>query len=275
MIAAAMLQRLAAGRVFRPACGSLRPAVWVARRAHVNRFRRRHEHPPAGASGYAEGVTRTIQDDLRVHRLGERSLHVEEPDPGRAHLLIDALVGAIGSGRVEDVVPGDGSILILFDGTDAGERTAIAALRDADRRSRDARWIASRSRPREFVIPVHYGGDDGPDLDEAAALAGCTPDDLVRRHAAGAYTVRFLGFAPGFPYIGDLPAELAVPRLDSPRTTTPTGSVAIAERYTGIYPAELPGGWRVIGRTPLTLFDPSKDPPALLLAGDRVRFEAI
>lgn len=217
----------------------------------------------------------SLRHGIRIDRFGERGLHVRVEGQGLVHALLDALVGDLAEGRVDDVVAGDGSILLVFDGTDAGERAARTALRDAIERSGDARWLAARPRPREFVIPVHYGGDDGPDLDEAAALAGCTPDDLVRRHAAGGYTVRFVGFAPGFPYIGDLPLEIAVPRLDSPRTRTPTGSVAIAERYTGIYPAELPGGWRVIGRTPLTLFDPAKDPPALLLAGDRVRFEAI
>jgi inhibitor of KinA len=87
--------------------------------------------------------------------------------------------------------------------------------------------------------------------------------------------VLFLGFAPGFPYIGDLPPSLVLPRLSTPRTVTPAGSVGIAESYTGIYPAPLPAGWRIIGRTPMALFDPRTDPPTTLLAGDLVRFEAI
>lgn len=232
-------------------------------------------NPRPGARGYAGRVKDTSEVELRVHRFGERALHVEIEDQGRALALVDALIGAIADGRAEDVIPGDGSVLITFDGTDAGERAARAALKDAQEHSRDAVWIAARPDPREMVIPVRYGGADGPDLDEAAAIAGCSPTDLVRRHIEADYTVRFLGFAPGFPYIGELPAEIVVPRLGTPRTTTKAGSVAIAERYTGIYPAALPGGWRVIGWTPLTLFDPLKDPPALLLPGDRVRFEAL
>ena len=225
--------------------------------------------------GYAGPVNETTDPGLRVLRFGERALQLEIADQGRVHALVEALIRSIDARRVEDVIPGDGSILITFDGTDAGERSARRALLEADERSRDEAWIADRPPPREVVIPVRYGGADGPDLDGAAAIAGCSPSELVRRHIEGGYTVRFLGFAPGFPYIGDLPAEIVVPRLETPRTTTRAGSVAIAERYTGIYPADLPGGWRVIGWTPLTLFDPSSDSPTLLLPGDHVRFEAL
>ena len=120
------------------------------------------------------------------------------------------------------------------------------------------------------TIPVTY---DGPDLDTVAELTGLTASEVVARHASAELRVLFCGFAPGFAYLGDLPSELRVDRLATPRTRTPAGSVAIAGSMSGIYPADLPGGWRVIGRTGVTLFDPSSDHPALLEPGDRVRFE--
>jgi KipI family sensor histidine kinase inhibitor len=125
---------------------------------------------------------------------------------------------------------------------------------------------------REITVPVAYGGDDGPDLPEVARMCGMSEEQVIRRHLASELRVLFLGFAPGFAYLGVLPAELRVPRLPNPRTRTPAGSVAIAGSMSGIYPADLPGGWRVIGRTDLALFDPLRDPPALLAPGDRVRF---
>jgi KipI family sensor histidine kinase inhibitor len=124
-------------------------------------------------------------------------------------------------------------------------------------------------------IPVCYGGDDGPDLVEVARRCALTIDEVIARHAAATYTVAMLGFAPGFPYLLGLDTRLHTPRRATPRTRVPAGSVAIGGAQTGIYPAELPGGWQLIGRTPLTLFDATFDPPCLLAAGDRVRFRAI
>jgi KipI family sensor histidine kinase inhibitor len=121
-------------------------------------------------------------------------------------------------------------------------------------------------------IPVAYGGEAGPDLESAAAELGMTPTQLAQRHAAGEYTVAMIGFAPGFPYLLGLDPALALPRLPTPRTAVPAGSVGIGGAQTGIYPRESPGGWRVIGCTPLALFDPAREPPALLAPGDRVRF---
>ena len=120
-----------------------------------------------------------------------------------------------------------------------------------------------------------YGGEYGPDLEAVAVHAGLSPDAVVARHAAGDYSVAMLGFAPGFPYLLGLDPALHAPRRTDPRTRVPAGSVAIGGAQTGIYPRELPGGWNLIGRTPLPLFDPRREPPALLAAGDRVRFRAI
>ncbi len=128
---------------------------------------------------------------------------------------------------------------------------------------------------RRIEIPVCYGGACGIDLDAVAAHAGLGADDVIARHAGGDYRVAMLGFAPGFPYLLGLDPALHMPRRAQPRTRVPRGSVAIGGAQTGIYPAELPGGWHLIGRTPWTLFDLARDPPSLLLPGDRVRFRAI
>lgn len=129
--------------------------------------------------------------------------------------------------------------------------------------------------PREHVITVCYGGTFGPDLDDVATHCGLTTDDVVTRHAAGTYRVAMLGFAPGFPYLLGLDPALATPRHRDPRQRVPLGSVGIGGEQTGIYPGELPGGWRLIGRTPQRLFDAHAAQPSLLLPGDRLRFRAV
>ncbi|MEO6566507.1 MAG: 5-oxoprolinase subunit PxpB [Casimicrobiaceae bacterium] len=128
---------------------------------------------------------------------------------------------------------------------------------------------------RLVEVPVCYGGEFGPDLPEVAAACGLAPDDLIALHAASPHIVYMLGFAPGFPYIGGLDRRLAVPRRATPRTKVPAGTVAIAGEQSAIYSLETPGGWNMIGRTPLTLFNPDADPPCLLQPGDEVRFVPI
>jgi inhibitor of KinA len=122
---------------------------------------------------------------------------------------------------------------------------------------------------------VCYEGEFAPDLAEVAHHAGLSPDEVAQRHAAAAYRVGCVGFMPGFPYLTGLPPELATPRRAIPRREVAAGSVAIGGSQTGIYPSVSPGGWNVIGRTPLRLFDVTRQPPALLRAGDAVRFRAI
>jgi KipI family sensor histidine kinase inhibitor len=128
---------------------------------------------------------------------------------------------------------------------------------------------------RLIEIPVLYGNDYGPDLAEISAITGLPAEAVIARHTAVEYRVAMLGFAPGFPYLLGLDPSLAVPRRSDPRQRVPAGSVAIGGNQTGIYPEDLPGGWQLIGRTPLRLFDIAGDPPFLLAAGDRVRFRAI
>lgn len=166
-----------------------------------------------------------------------------------------------------DVVQGARSVLVVFD----PQRLARERLAEEVRRGGEAR----RPSPRLHHIPVFYGAEHGPDLAEVARGAGIAAEELARRHAAAEYRVAFLGFSPGFPYLTGLPRELESPRLATPRTRVPAGSVGIGGWYTGIYPEETPGGWRLIGRAPVRLFDATKNPPALLLPGDRVRFQPI
>jgi KipI family sensor histidine kinase inhibitor len=128
---------------------------------------------------------------------------------------------------------------------------------------------------RRLRIPVCYGGEHGPDLDAVARHCGLAPDEVIARHSGGEYLVYFLGFTPGFAYLGGLDPALATPRRGAPRSSVPAGAVGIAGEQTGIYPQASPGGWRLIGRTPLRLFDPLREPPCVLAPGDRLRFVPI
>jgi len=129
--------------------------------------------------------------------------------------------------------------------------------------------------PRLTRIPAVYGGIYGPDLELVAQYHQITPEEVVRLHTSKPYFIYMIGFMPGYPYMGELPDRLVMPRLKTPRLSVPKGSVAIAQKQTGIYSMESPGGWQIIGRTPVELFDPQKEPPSLLQMGDLVQFEPI
>jgi inhibitor of KinA len=129
--------------------------------------------------------------------------------------------------------------------------------------------------PRHVEIPVCYGGEFGPDLEEVARLHAMTPERVIELHTSTSYLVYFLGFVPGFAYLGELPEALATPRLAAPRKRVPEGSVGIAGNQTGVYPFETPGGWRLLGRTPAAMFRTDRDGLSLLSIGDRVRFVPI
>jgi inhibitor of KinA len=135
--------------------------------------------------------------------------------------------------------------------------------------------IATQRRVRLVEIPVCYDREFALDIDDVARRAAVSPDEVIRLHSAAEYRVACIGFVPGFPFLAGLPKELATPRRDVPRKQIPPGSVGIGGAQTGIYPLRSPGGWNLIGRTPLRLFDPQKNPPALLRAGERVRFRKI
>jgi KipI family sensor histidine kinase inhibitor len=176
---------------------------------------------------------------------------------------------------ITEIAPAYASLLLRFDpqawsGPQGPHAHLLGCVRDALRELSRA-----EAAGREIEIPVCYGGAHGPDLEEVAQHAGLEVRQVIERHTAREYTVAMLGFAPGFPYLLGMDRTLHTPRRVMPRTRVPAGSVAIGGAQTGIYPRELPGGWMLIGRTPLTLFDPQQDPPCRLAPGDRVRFRAM
>jgi len=134
---------------------------------------------------------------------------------------------------------------------------------------------ATLPEPRQVEIPVCYGGEHGPDLIDVSEIHRMTPAQVIELHSSTTYVVYFLGFVPGFAYLGELPEALVTPRLPTPRRNIPSGSVGIAGRQTGVYPFATPGGWRLLGRTPLSIFRPEQDGFSLLSIGDRVRFTPI
>jgi inhibitor of KinA len=163
------------------------------------------------------------------------------------------------------------SVLVCFDPaqiTHEQVETAIRSIANSSNR------IPS-TLPKAVEIPVCYGGEFGPDLEEAAKLLSLSLERIIEFHAAATYRASFLGFAPGFAYLGDVPAQLELPRLSTPRKKVLPGSIAIAGRQTAVYPFATPGGWRLIGRTPLTMFRADRDPMSLIGIGDQVRFRPI
>jgi inhibitor of KinA len=181
------------------------------------------------------------------------------------HRQVRAFLRAFRAPGVTNLHPAYASVLISFDPL----RTTHAELEQA---VHAAAAPAPETPARLIEIPVCYGGEFGPDLDDVAAHNHLTPSQVIDLHSSAEYLVYFLGFSPGFPYLGGMPEQLATPRLPSPRKHVPAGSVAIGGPQTGIYPLASPGGWRIIGRTDLELFDPDRRPPTLLETGDRVRF---
>jgi KipI family sensor histidine kinase inhibitor len=179
--------------------------------------------------------------------------------------LTHALEGAPG---VVNLHPAFASVLIDFDPRRSthSEIEQLARERIADAAERPA------ESSRTVEIPVRYGGEAGPDLEDVARHTGLAAERMVEIFAAAEYFVYFIGFSTCFPYLGGLPPELATPRLAAPRKHVPAGSVAIGGAQAGLYPLASPGGWRIIGRTDLRLFDPEGAPPGLLRMGDLIRF---
>ncbi len=207
----------------------------------------------------------------RIYPLGDHALVCESPPP--ATLDVQRRIWALAAAartwpHVHEVVPGMNNLTITFD------PLATHAARELASRLADA-WSEVEDAPdtgRDIDIPVDYGGEFGADLDAVAEHTGLSPAEVVARHAEGRYVVFFLGFQPGFAYLGGLDAALHTPRRAEPRLQVAAGSVGIGGAQTGIYPAASPGGWQLIGRTRLALFDAARVPPALLAPGDRVRF---
>jgi 5-oxoprolinase (ATP-hydrolysing) subunit B len=168
---------------------------------------------------------------------------------------------------VREVVPGMNNLTVAVDPQAADTDRLLEEMQAGWRRS-----TAASLRRHEVRIPVQYGGQAGWDLDEVARHTGLSHAQIIELHSAPMYTVFFLGFLPGFAYLGGMNPRLATPRHREPRLQVPAGSVAIGGNQTGVYPLASPGGWQIIGSTSLKLFDMDRDPPALLLPGDVVRF---
>jgi KipI family sensor histidine kinase inhibitor len=186
-----------------------------------------------------------------------------------AHLAVARLTRSLEGVRgILNVHPAYTSVLVDFDPRLRSHAQVEALLRECMASQADK----APPEPRHVEIPVRYGGEFGPDLGDVARHTGLSEERVVELHTAAEYLVYFVGFSTCFPYLGGLPPELATPRLAAPRKYVPVGSVAIGGAQAGIYPLASPGGWRLIGRTELELFDPSTSPPPLLRMGDRVRF---
>ena len=208
-------------------------------------------------------------DSVVVAELAER---IDERVNARAIRLAAAIARADLRG-VRDIVPTYRSVAVYYDPL----RTDLARLSDLlslEASAADAEDPELRKRRPAVRIPVRYGGPDGPDLADVAAFAKISEAEVIARHSGRTYRVFMMGFLPGFPYLGTVDVAIAAPRRATPRLRVPAGSVGIAGSQTGIYPTESPGGWQLIGRTPLRLFDLSRPNPFLLEPGDAVEFVA-
>jgi inhibitor of KinA len=216
---------------------------------------------------------------VRLSSLGDSALVVRiAPDEAAGDAAtIEALRAAVAGlatanlPGVVDVAAASATVTLVFDPT----MTSVGTLGPLVEHLLRARSERPAPAPRAVSLPVCYGGAHGPDLDAVAEHTGLDPNTVIRLHTNARYRVAMIGFLPGFPYLVGLPAALAMPRLAEPRMQVPAGAVGIAGDRTGVYPLASPGGWRIIGRTPLPLFHPDRDPPTLLAAGDIVRFTPI
>ena len=222
------------------------------------------------------GVLRAVKKHFRIVPAGDSVLIVEfeeRIDPAvnaRAIALADSIQGTAIAG-IRDVVPTYRSVAVFFDPLKTNYDALVASLERGA-----AQPVPEPSRDRVSIrVPVCYGGNFGPDLAGVAEFGRMSEEDVVAIHSAANYRVFMLGFVPGFAYMGIVDARIAAPRHSTPRVRVPLGSVGIAGAQTGIYPAETPGGWQLIGRTPVKPFDLSRAEPFLVKAGDQVQFYPI
>jgi KipI family sensor histidine kinase inhibitor len=211
---------------------------------------------------------------LRAHPLGDSAVAIVFGTERSAELLhkIHSAARALEAAKiphVEDVVPAYLALTVFYDSLRISYREISEALLAACGRETD---FTKGPTPRTHRIPVRY---DGQDLDFIASSTGLSVDEVVARHSGRSYTVDLLGFVPGFGYLGELDPALHLPRREQPRPRVAAGSVAIAAAQTAIYPLDTPGGWHIVGSTSTLMFDPDRDPPALLAPGDTVQFERI
>jgi KipI family sensor histidine kinase inhibitor len=215
--------------------------------------------------------------DKPLYRLmGDRSVLVElgdEISPAVNQKVCEIFVGldqqAIDG--ILELVPGYRSLLVVYNPL----RIDLKELKRQIDETLGQLDTSQLPTPKTVEIPVVYGEEYGPDLDWVAEFQKITPEEVIQLHTQPIYRVYMIGFMPGYTYLGEVPDALVTPRRETPRTHVPRGSVGIAQKQTGIYPVESPGGWQIIGQTPVGLFDPQQNPPSLLEMGDQVKFYAI
>ena len=212
-------------------------------------------------------------DSIRFLPCGEAAVTVEfsREIKEETNAVIRYLASRLESGAlagVRETVPAFCSLTVYFDPLllpyEALQKEILAILSRASQSETASRRI--------FCIPVCYEGEYAPDMEDVCRLTGLNREEVIRLHSGRDYLIYMLGFLPGFPYLGGMDPRLEAPRLDSPRTAIPVGSVGIGGKQTGIYPLSSPGGWRLIGRVPVTLYDPQREPAVLYRAGDHIRF---
>jgi KipI family sensor histidine kinase inhibitor len=212
---------------------------------------------------------------LQIHPAGDSALLIrlgEQIDldvNGQVHRLARALAAHPFPG-IGAAVSGYAALLINYDPLELSYAQAVAWIEQCSFQAGEA-----TETPHRVEIPVRYGGEYGPDLAFVAAHNHMTEAEVIQRHTAHEYLVFLMGFTPGFPYLGGMDSAIAAPRLETPRSLIPAGSVGIAGEQTGVYPIDSPGGWRIIGRTPLRLFDLTREPPFLVAPGDSIVFRVM
>ncbi len=217
-----------------------------------------------------------MYDKPRFLLAGDRGLLVEfgaaiDPEINRKVRQIFLSLEKMPIHGVTEVIPTYRSILILYDSFQSDPDRLRQEILDRENKL-DKLEIPS---PETIEIQVAYGGDFGPDLDFVAHHNKLSPEEVIEIHTSGTYLIYMLGFTPGFPFLGGLSEKLFTPRLEKPRQFVPAGSVGIAKNQTGIYSIDSPGGWQLIGRTPIKIYDPTRSPPFLLKAGNYLRFKRI
>ena len=217
-----------------------------------------------------------LYSDAKSYLMGDRGLLLEFGDEISREIneKVRRMALAIQAETIEGIietVPTYRSLLIIYNPV----ILPMEDLKERLKRMEEGLQQTPLPEPKLTRIPVVYGGNYGPDLEGVAKYLHVSPEEVVQLHCSKPYLIYMIGFMPGYPYMGELPQALVTPRLKTPRLLVPKGSVAIAQRQTGIYSMESPGGWQILGRTPVELFHPEKDPPALLQMGDFVQFYQI
>ncbi|MEM3696181.1 MAG: 5-oxoprolinase subunit PxpB [Candidatus Bathyarchaeia archaeon] len=218
-----------------------------------------------------------IYESARYLPFGDSALVVEfgnviSLEANQKVIVLNHTVSKANIKGVEETVPTYRSLLIRYNPLETTYEHLVFQIKDIEK---NLDKFAKETRGRKIIVPVVYGGEYGPDIGFVAKYHGITEEMVVKLHSEKEYRVYMIGFVAGFPYLGEVPDKIATPRLETPRLKVPAGSVGIAEKQTGIYPCEAPGGWRIIGRTPLKLFNPLQQPPTLLKPGDIVKFKPI